>query len=68
MARPRNKYADYLVYIGARLFAMVVHVFGWEANYRTAREMRKNKDQPKAVKEEPVEPEPPRSDEGATAD
>ena len=39
MARPRNKYADYLVYIGARLFAMLVQVFSWEANYRTARWM-----------------------------
>jgi len=37
MARPRNKFLDYATYIGVRLFAMFVHMFGWEANYRTAR-------------------------------
>lgn len=37
MARPRNKLADYLVYICVRVFVMFVHMFGWEANYRSAR-------------------------------
>ncbi len=37
MAKPRNKCLDYLAYLGLRLFAMFVHMFGWEANYRTAR-------------------------------
>ncbi len=37
MAKPRNKFLDYLAYIGLRLFAMFVHMFSWEANYRTAR-------------------------------
>ncbi len=37
MARPRNKVLDYLLYLAVRLFAMVVHMFGWKANYRTAR-------------------------------
>lgn len=37
MAKPRNKYLDYLVYVAARVFAMFVHMFGWEANYRTGR-------------------------------
>ena len=37
MAKPRNKFFDYLAYLGVRLFAMFVHMFGWEANYRTAR-------------------------------
>ena len=36
MARPRNKYVDYLQYLGMRLFAMFVHMFGQAANYRTA--------------------------------
>ena len=36
MARVRNKFVDYLTYVGVRLFAMFVHMFGWEANYRTA--------------------------------
>jgi KDO2-lipid IV(A) lauroyltransferase len=37
MAKPRNKFLDYLAYLGLRLFAMSIHMFGWEANYRTAR-------------------------------
>ncbi len=37
MARPRNKYRDYLMYLGVRLFAMFVHMFSWETNYRTGR-------------------------------
>ena len=37
MAKPRNKALDCLAYLGLRLFVMVVHMFGWEANYRTAR-------------------------------
>ena len=37
MAKPRNNFLDLLAYLGLRLFAMVVHMFGWEANYRTAR-------------------------------
>ncbi|MHC4983187.1 MAG: lysophospholipid acyltransferase family protein [Planctomycetota bacterium] len=37
MAKPRNKFLDYLAYLGLRLFAACVHMFGWEANYRTAR-------------------------------
>jgi len=37
MARRRNKYIDYAVYLGVRVFAMFVHMFEWEANYRTAR-------------------------------
>jgi KDO2-lipid IV(A) lauroyltransferase len=37
MAKPRNKFLDYLAYIGLRMFAMFVHIFGHEANYRTAR-------------------------------
>ena len=37
MAKPRNKFLDYLAYLGLRAFAMSVHMFGWEANYRTAR-------------------------------
>jgi KDO2-lipid IV(A) lauroyltransferase len=28
---------DYVVYVAVRLCAMVVHMFGWESNYRTAR-------------------------------
>ncbi len=36
MAKPRNKYLDYLQYIGLRLFAMFVHMFDWQTNYRTA--------------------------------
>lgn len=39
MAKPRNKYLDYLAYIGLRLFAMFVHMFSLRANYRTARWM-----------------------------
>ena len=37
MAKPRNKVVDYLAYLGLRLFAAFVHMFGNEANYRTAR-------------------------------
>ena len=37
MARPRNKYVDWLVYIALRLVAMFVHMFSPAANYRTAR-------------------------------
>ena len=37
MARRRNKLIDYLQYLGLRVFAMVVHMFGLKANYRTAR-------------------------------
>jgi len=37
MAKPRNKILDCLAYLGLRLFAMFVHMFDWEANYRTAR-------------------------------
>ena len=37
MKKPRNKYLDYLQYVGLRLFAMFVHMFSWRANYRTAR-------------------------------
>jgi KDO2-lipid IV(A) lauroyltransferase len=36
MAKPRNNFLDYLAYLGVRLFAMFVHMFGWRANYRTA--------------------------------
>jgi hypothetical protein len=37
MTKSRNNLLDYLAYLGLRLFAMFVHLFGWEANYRTAR-------------------------------
>ena len=37
MPRKRYKALDYLQYLGLRLFAMFVHMFDWEANYRTAR-------------------------------
>ncbi len=37
MAKPRNKLLDLLSYIGVRLFAMFVHMFTWETNYRAAR-------------------------------
>ena len=37
MAKPRNNLLDYLVYLGIRLFAMFVHMFSWQANYRAAR-------------------------------
>ena len=37
MAKPRNKFTDYMAYLGVRLFAMFVHMFGWDVNYRTAR-------------------------------
>jgi KDO2-lipid IV(A) lauroyltransferase len=37
MAKPRIKVLDYLAYLGLRVFAMFVHMFTWEANYRIAR-------------------------------
>ena len=37
MAKRRNKLADYLAYLGLRLFVMFIHIFDWEANYRTCR-------------------------------
>jgi len=37
VAKPRNRVLDYLAYLGLRLFTMFVHMFDWEANYRTAR-------------------------------
>ena len=37
MARPRNRLADYAVYVGMRLFAMFVHMFSWRVNCHTAR-------------------------------
>jgi len=37
MAKPRNKLLDYLQYLGLRAFAMFVHMFNWQANYRIAR-------------------------------
>jgi KDO2-lipid IV(A) lauroyltransferase len=36
MAKPRNKFLDYLAYLALRLFAAFVHMAGHEANYRTA--------------------------------
>ena len=35
--KSRNKVLDYAAYLGARVFAMFVHMFSWEANYRTAK-------------------------------
>jgi len=35
--RKRSKVLDCLAYLGMRTFAMFVHMFNWEANYRTAR-------------------------------
>jgi KDO2-lipid IV(A) lauroyltransferase len=35
--RQRSKVADYLAYLGGRVFAMFVHMFPPEANYRSAR-------------------------------
>jgi KDO2-lipid IV(A) lauroyltransferase len=37
MSRPRNKYVDYLQYLGLRLFDMFAHMFDMQTNYRTAR-------------------------------
>jgi Kdo2-lipid IVA lauroyltransferase/acyltransferase len=37
MAKPHNKYKDYLQYIGLRVLAMFVHMFSLQANYRTGR-------------------------------
>lgn len=37
MAKPRNKLLDFLQYVGLRVFAMFVHMFGLRANYRTGR-------------------------------
>ncbi|RPI64598.1 MAG: lipid A biosynthesis acyltransferase [Planctomycetaceae bacterium] len=36
MAKNRNKYLDYIAYLGMRLFAMFVHMFDHKTNYRTA--------------------------------
>ena len=35
MAKPRNKFLDYLVYVGVRLFDALVHMFPVDLNYRT---------------------------------
>ena len=37
MARRRNKFIDYLQYLGLRLFAMFVHMSSMRVNYRIAR-------------------------------
>jgi KDO2-lipid IV(A) lauroyltransferase len=37
MGKARNKFLDYLAYLGLRLFETCVRMFGWRANYRTAR-------------------------------
>jgi KDO2-lipid IV(A) lauroyltransferase len=37
VAKQRNKFVDYLQYLGLRLFVMAVQMFEVEANYRTAR-------------------------------
>ena len=37
MAKPRNKFLDVLQYLGLRVFAMFVHMFTLEANYRGGR-------------------------------
>jgi KDO2-lipid IV(A) lauroyltransferase len=37
MAKPRNKFLDLLQYLGLRIFAMFVHMFTLEANYRGGR-------------------------------
>ena len=37
MAKPRNKLMDWLQYVGLRVFAMFVHMFGLRGNYRTGR-------------------------------
>ncbi|HUS46558.1 MAG TPA: lipid A biosynthesis acyltransferase [Phycisphaerae bacterium] len=37
MAKPRNKFLDYLAYLLLRVFAACVRMFAWEANYRTAK-------------------------------
>ncbi len=37
MPKRRNKLLDYIAFLGWRIFAMFVHMFDWEANYRTAR-------------------------------
>ncbi|KPK84447.1 MAG: hypothetical protein AMJ81_05600, partial [Phycisphaerae bacterium SM23_33] len=39
MARARNKYSDYLQYLGLRLFGMFAHMFEVSKSYRTARWM-----------------------------
>jgi KDO2-lipid IV(A) lauroyltransferase len=36
MARPRNNYADWLVFVALRVLAMFVHMFPPATNYRTA--------------------------------
>jgi len=35
--KKRSKLLDFVAYLGLRTFAMFVHMFSWEANYRTAR-------------------------------
>ena len=37
MAKPRNKFVDYLQYVGLRLACMCLYVFSVQANYRLAR-------------------------------
>ncbi len=37
MAKPRNKVRDYLLYLALRTFNAIAHLFGVQANYRTAR-------------------------------
>jgi len=37
MAKPRNRFLDYLTYLALRVFAMLVHMFPWQTNYVTAR-------------------------------
>jgi KDO2-lipid IV(A) lauroyltransferase len=37
MAKKQNIIVEYLAYVGLRLFAMFVHMFDWQTNYRTAR-------------------------------
>jgi KDO2-lipid IV(A) lauroyltransferase len=39
MAKPRNKYIDYLMYLVVRLLTMGFHMFSLERNYATARWM-----------------------------
>jgi len=36
MAKPRNKYVDWLIYLAARLFGMFVNIFDFPVNYRFA--------------------------------
>ena len=39
MAKPRNRFLDWLQYVGLRLFAMFVHMCSLQANYRGGRIM-----------------------------